>query len=121
MTCGTSKPDVADGAADGNGQAGQHRCGDVDDQLDACDVHAEMHGLSLAGEQEVEVGGGGQDGSRRGKEAAPSRSQSKPRGSEVERSPISQKAMPRRSRLASVVIKNMMMAERNDAVMMPAK
>ena len=45
---------------------------------------------------------------------------SRPGGSAVERSPISQKAMPRMSRLASVVIRKMMMAERNDAEMMPA-
>ena len=43
---------VADGAADGDGQAREHRCGDVDDQLDARNVHAEMHGLSFAGEQD---------------------------------------------------------------------
>jgi len=45
----------------------------------------------------------------------------KPLGSEAERSPISQKAMPRRSRLARVVMRNMIVAERNDAVTMPAK
>ena len=42
-----------------------------------------------------------------------------PAGTGVERSPISQNTMPRRSRPASVVIRNMMIAERNDAEMMP--
>ncbi len=41
--------------------------------------------------------------------------------SELERSPINQKAMPRKSRPVKVVSRNMMMAERKEELMMPAR
>ncbi len=120
MTCGTSKPDVADGAADGNGQAGKHRCGDVHDQLHAGDVHAEMHGLALAGEQDVQVGGGGQNRAGRGKEAAHQDPQQavRQRNGEIAHQPegdSAEIAAGERGHQEHDV------AERNDAVMMPAK
>ncbi len=41
-------------------------------------------------------------------------------GSGDERSPISQNAIPRKSRPGSVAIRNMITAEKNDAVITPA-
>ena len=53
--------DVADGAADRNGQAGEDGSGDVDDELDAIDIDAQMTGFLFAGEDEIQVGGSGVD------------------------------------------------------------
>ena len=60
---GHEEADVADGAADGNGEAGEHGGGNVDDNAHAGDIHAEVHGFFFPGEQEIEIGSGGVDGS----------------------------------------------------------
>src|SRR6185369_9066714 len=54
--------DVADGAADGNCESGEYRGSDVDNEADAGNVHAEVHGFFFAGEQEIEITGGGVNG-----------------------------------------------------------
>ena len=57
-------------------------------------IDAEVHGFFFAGEKKIEVGRRGVDGSR-GKKETEAENESRLRGCGVERSPISQKAVPR--------------------------
>ena len=65
---GDEEADVTDGAADGNSQAGEERSGDVNDEANAADVNAEVHGFFFAGKEKIEIGRGGVNDSRGEKE-----------------------------------------------------
>ena len=56
--------DVADGAADGDGQAGEKRSGDVNHKAHTPNVHAKMHGFLFAGKKNIQIIGGGVDNTR---------------------------------------------------------
>src|SRR6266478_1476547 len=66
---GNQEADVADGAADGNGEAGEEGGGDVDEQAHAADIDAEVHGFLFAGEEQIQVGRSGVDSAGGGKKA----------------------------------------------------
>src|SRR5260370_620710 len=55
---GHDQANVADGAAHGDGQTGQERGSNVDDQADSRNVHAKMHGLFFAGKKQIQIGSG---------------------------------------------------------------
>ena len=56
-----NQADVADGAAHGDCQSGQHRRGNVNDQPHARHVHAKMHSLFFPGEEHIQIRRGGVD------------------------------------------------------------
>ena len=50
---GNEEANISDGSANGNGEAGKNRCGDVDDEAHTANIDTEMHGFFFAGEEQV--------------------------------------------------------------------
>src|SRR5262249_10314066 len=54
--------DITDGASKRNGESGEDRRAEIDDQTNVADIYAEGNGLLLAGQKKIQVGGGGING-----------------------------------------------------------
>ncbi len=50
---GNEKANVANGAANGNGEASKNGRGDIDNEAHAANIDTEMHGFFFAGEEQV--------------------------------------------------------------------
>src|ERR1700730_18140550 len=63
------KADITDCAADRNGEPRKNGCSDVNDKTHTADIDAEVHRFLFAGEEQIQIGGGGVDSARSGKKA----------------------------------------------------